>query len=106
MDERVRLHPVVQAVDLMLNVGGRAVHAVVSRSVFETYYGATGAPDSWLSAYAANKRAVQKAIERKAASHPEATILVLLDTDIDQPNRPKGLWQRGALRGPVIEMLP
>ena len=90
----------------MLNVGGRAVHAVVSRSVFETYYGATEAPDSWLSAYAANKRAVQKAIERKAASHPEATILVLLDTDIDQPNRPKGLWQRGALRGPVIEMLP
>jgi len=73
--------------------------------VFETYYGATEAPDSWLSAYAANKRAVQKAIERKVASHPEATILVLLDTDMDQPNRP-GPMATGAVRGPLVEMLP
>jgi hypothetical protein len=72
----------VQAVEVRLVHGGRRIRGIVPRSVFETRFGASEEPSSWLASYRDHASIIDAAVCRKADRQLHQNVVVLHEADI------------------------
>jgi phage I-like protein len=72
----------VQAVEVRLVHGGRRIRGIVPRSVFETRFGASEEPSSWLASYRDHASVIDAAVCRKADRQLHQNVVVLHEADI------------------------
>jgi hypothetical protein len=77
MDQQMRLCEVVQGVEFTVDEQGVLIRALILRDALEAFFGASESPQSWLSAYKANRDAIDCAAADSFRAQSARGIVVL-----------------------------
>ncbi|CAG1017842.1 hypothetical protein BURC_02541 [Burkholderiaceae bacterium] len=70
------LNPAMQAVDMVVEIDGRRVKALIPREVFELCLRSPATPEAWLRCCEEHADVLQAAIRRRFAAKPQDQVVV------------------------------
>ena len=76
MANNTRLSAAMQAVEVLLDIDGHPVRAVIPREVFERCLNSALTPEGWLQSYEDNASMLSAAICRRFAARPQDFVVV------------------------------
>ena len=80
-----RLCAAMQAVEILLDIDGHPVRAIIPREVFERCFKSAPTPEAWLQSYEDNASALNTAVCRRFAARPQ-DLVVVRSSDFASPH--------------------
>lgn len=74
--KRYGLCPLVEGVNVFLEIGGKRVTGLVLSSVLEERFGARPGPEGWLAAYAAHAKEIDAAVVAAYEAAPSPVVIL------------------------------
>jgi hypothetical protein len=72
----MRLNSAMQAVEIVLDIAGTSIKAVIPREVFECRLRSGTTPDAWLRSYEQNSDVIHHVIGKRLAARPQDFVVV------------------------------